>query len=178
MWLLHVNVRYWLVLVTPPLPGTDDLGGPIVIVLSRMRSRLIVLALVTAVAGCEISHMCTAIGSTEGLAITLDGTFDAGKVFQINLAEITPTPEVVPFMTCSFAPSAPWTAGQQLLCQSVVSHSELVNIIQIGDYEPKKLPIKISSAGALVSEQTFEPVFTTREINGPAAERAGSRRSR
>ena len=92
--------------------------------------------------------------------------------------KITPTPEVVPFMTCSFAPSAPWTAGQQLLCQSVVSRSELVNIIQIGDYEPKKLPIKISSAGALVSEQTFEPVFTTREINGPAAERAGSRRSR
>jgi hypothetical protein len=136
------------------------------IVLSRIRSRLIVLALLTAVAGCE-NHLCTLIGCTDGLAITLDGTFDVGKVFQIDLAEITPTPEVVPFMTCSFAPSAPGTAGQQLLCQSAVSHSELVNIIQIRDYEPKKLSIKISSAGALVSEQTFEPVFTTKEINGP-----------
>jgi hypothetical protein len=101
----------------------------------------------------------------DGLLISIHGgRTDAGSVtYEIEVAELTPTPEKVPLMTCSFTPAAD---SPELHCSSVLSHAEFGDVIQIRDAQLKNVVVTISRDGAKLAEQNFQPVYTSREING------------
>ena len=135
------------------------------IALSYWRRLLLATPLLVGLLGCD-SRACTLKGCFDGLNIQLDGKFEIGKVYDVNISVITTTPEVVPIMICSI--TRPTENGWDLRCSSVLPHSEIFgNRIQIRTTEITKLGVVVSSSGAKVGEQTFDVTYTSQEINGP-----------
>ena len=138
------------------------------ILLSRLTSRygtrvVLLAALLSAVPACD-SHGCTTQGCPQGLSITFEGNFTAGATYDVVVSVVTATPETVPIATCTLVASDGGAA--QLLCGSMEAHSEQPNILRIEDTTLSKVLVSVSMGGTTVAEQTFEPAYTTREING------------
>ncbi len=130
--------------------------------MSQIAWMVLAAALSLGISGCGYS--CTAIGCLDGLTISFDGTPDPTATLQIDISQVTATPEVVLAMTCSLSPNA--AGGHTLLCSSPRSHSEFGNMVVIHDYSLKHLLVTVSSGGTKLGEQTFDPTFASEEING------------
>jgi len=137
--------------------------GSIMIRPSQIAWILLAASLSLGISGC--GHSCTGVGCPDGLSIFLDGTPDPTAPRRIEVSEVTATPEVVLVMTCSLSTNS--VGGPDLLCSSARQHSEHGNIIVIRDYDLKHLVVTVSSGGTKLGEQTFDPTFTSEEINGP-----------
>jgi hypothetical protein len=131
------------------------------------RSRRLLLATpLLGLLGCDVGHTCTLVGCLDGLNIQLDGKFETGKAYQLDISTITTTPEIVPFMRCSVARLT--ENNWDLRCNSAFPHSEVLgNRIQIRTTEFTKLKVVVSSSGMTLGEQTLDAGYTSKEINGP-----------
>jgi hypothetical protein len=139
------------------------------ILLSRLVSRngtraLLLAALLSAVPACD-SRGCTAIGCYQGLSITFGGNFTQSATYDVVVSVVTTTPETVPIATCTLVASDGGAA--HLLCESQELHLEQSNTLRFDDTTLTKVLVSVSMGGTTVAEQTFEPAYTTREINGP-----------
>ena len=144
-------------------------GASTMIGLSRFRlAALACLALASVAASFAVTscgYACTAIGCWNGLVIELGGNIGQHDDLDIEVAHITPTPEVIQAMTCKFTRSS---TGEQLLCGSIREHREINSrTINFLSDELKNIRITISSGASVISEQMFEVQYKSAEINGP-----------
>ena len=135
------------------------------IALSRLRLSLISLAIFVGALACD--HACGLIGCRQGLLITLDDTFEKGKTYDVVISELTTTPETVPLVTCIYVVPSETTAVPTLSCTSTLAHAELGSTIQVRDWMPAHISVKVSSGGAVLAEKTIDPKFVGKELNGP-----------
>lgn len=138
------------------------------IAMSRFSLALLVapVVVVVALAGCEYGQTCAAIGCSDGLNVQLNGNFEIGRSYQVDISTITVTPEVVPIMRCSL--TRPTENGWDLRCNSAIPHSESFgNWIQMRTTEFKKLQVAVESDGITLGEQVLDVSYTSKEINGP-----------
>jgi hypothetical protein len=139
------------------------------ILLSRSLGRngtlgVLVAALLSAVPACD--KTCGLVGlPPEGLSITFEGNFSSAATFDIVVSVVTATPETVPIARCTLVASD--GGSVQLSCSSQEAHSESSNTLRIEDNSLPKVLVTVSTGGNTVAEQTFEPVYRTREVNGP-----------
>ncbi|HZL19511.1 MAG TPA: hypothetical protein VFG23_17380 [Polyangia bacterium] len=124
---------------------------------------LLLVALLLAVPSCQTA--CGLVGCAQGLSITFDANFNQAATYDVVVSVVTATPETVPIATCTLVASD--GGGAQLLCGSQEAHSEQSNTLRIEDTTLAKVLVSVSLGGNTVAEQTFEPAYTTAEINGP-----------
>jgi hypothetical protein len=125
-----------------------------------------VVALSTIGGGACLSRTCSGIACLEGLVVHLDGDFEPGDTFDVALLEDGAAGSAQ-FMTCSLSIPASGPSAAQVSCSSPVEHSELGTMIQIRGDHIASLIVVVSSSGTELGRQSFQPEYTTREINGP-----------
>ena len=123
----------------------------------------------TGLAACE--HVCPVGGCLPGLVVGFDDSFTPGQTYDLTLSEVTTTPEVVAFMSCTYSPGGSADGGAfvapLLQCDSALPHSELGTVILIGSYPSQKIDIKVSSGATTLADKTFDVVFKTSTPDGP-----------
>jgi len=135
------------------------------IAMSHLRLGFLFILLLVGLSTCGSEHSCTLIDCLDGLNIQLDGKFEMGETYQVDISVITTTPEVVPIMRCSL--SRPTENSWDLRCNSAFPHSEFGNRIQVRTTEEKKVKVAVSSNAMTLGEQVFDVAYTSKEINGP-----------
>jgi len=109
------------------------------------------------------STACTLIGCDDGLTLRFAGNLDRSKPYRIAINTITATPEEVPVMTCELTPNG---EAHLITCKSVTPHTEDFDSVTIKDNGLSKLHVVVTKAGAMISESTLQPLYSTKEING------------
>jgi hypothetical protein len=116
------------------------------------------------------SHICTLIGCLSGLTVSFDGRFDPKLTYLFEISEIKPTSEMVPMAGCTL--TSPVEGGHQLRCASTGEYvvEDLARFPS--DRDIQKIVVNVSAsegpgAPVQIGTQTFEPVYTSTEINGP-----------
>jgi hypothetical protein len=147
------------------------------IVLSRLRrgttkGSMLALLLLSSLAleSCGLPHSCTEIGCAHGLDIVFDGPpLAAGTRLQIQIDIVGQLPEPSPIIYCELSSSGGGNGGpEQLLCNSYLRISESgTRTLKTGDVLLPMVMVTISSDGTELSQQTFTPVYTRTEPNGP-----------
>jgi hypothetical protein len=127
-----------------------------------LRAALILVAL--APVACS-SGECATVGCQDGLTIDLGSGFTRGQTFELTVTDLTATP--VTIATCTYAPSATADDTDMLSCASLRPHMEIAPAIQIRQWQPTRIGVKVVSGGATVAEKDFDITFTSSEINGP-----------
>lgn len=130
----------------------------------RVVAAMVALLLPLAI-GCQKEHACTLLGCLQGLSIYLDGKFDVGTAYSIDVALVTPA-GAASIMTCSLAPSDAGGGGQ-VVCDSQYQHSDFGRVIVINDTTLKKVQVTVSAGGVQLGQQTFPVTYAAVEINGP-----------
>jgi hypothetical protein len=119
-------------------------------------------------AGCSDKQFmtCTLIGCLDGLLISLYAVAeDAGAApYEIVVNDVSTTSAGVPVATCTFTPSP---GPMALSCTSTRAVEELGSMIEIHGPPLTKLVVVVSRKGMKLAELPFEPVYETKEINGP-----------
>lgn len=140
------------------------------IVVSHFGRRGIVLAVLLAVAflvgngGCG-EHACGLVGCLNGLTVTFSGNYEAGATYTAVVNRVASVPETVPLATCQIEPSP--EGGHRAVCTSATVHSEIANSTRIEQNDLTNLRVAVSRDGTQLGEQTFQPAYSSREINGP-----------
>ena len=116
-----------------------------------------------ALSGCG-SQSCSAIACFDGLNVSFVGSFEPGTTYDITLSVLTPTPEVVPIMHCSY--SDPAGGGSGLLCSSASPFTASGAQLSIKDDTIKNLRVTMAADGAVVGQQDYQVAFTSSELNG------------
>jgi hypothetical protein len=124
------------------------------------------VALIPNAMGCG-PWACGVVGCYNGLRISFDGTLLPEKSYLIEIAGIAQM-ERGPVTTCTVGPAE--TTGRRVTC----SGSRASNLrggadpeIYVFDAIYENVVVVVSSGGAKLTEQGFEPVYSTDEPNGP-----------
>lgn len=119
--------------------------------------------LLAAAVGCATDHACTAIGCLDGLTVSLDGNFEPGSTYRIDVNQVSGN-DATAVMSCTWTPTAP--ALQPPVCTSSIEHAEFGSRIQIRSNTLTKVKVAVTKDDVFVGEESFEPKYAAREING------------
>jgi hypothetical protein len=101
----------------------------------------------------------------NGLQIAFGGTLSPQTSYQIEVATVTPT-EWISLMTCSIRPEA--DGVRVMTCPgSMGEFHGLEPSISMKDVFLDNVVVIVSSNGAKLTEQRFDPMYEIHEPNGP-----------
>lgn len=121
------------------------------------------LGLVGAAACSTGPDVCSTVACPDGLNIVIEGNLQPGMSYEVEVSTETPLPETVPIMRCTLTVDG--RGGRALRCSSELRHSE-----SDGIHFVDRLPsvhVRVSKATTTLAEQSFTPMYVTREPNGP-----------
>jgi hypothetical protein len=128
-----------------------------------VRTVFALFTLLVALSVINCGHACNLVGCSRGLTISLYGDVAPGS-YTVDVAVVTPLPEVVRLMTCSVSVVQPnqW----RMSCSSSLQHAEFGTYVVIDDFL-KNVLVTVSAGDRKLTEQRFEPVYEAREVWGP-----------
>jgi len=103
------------------------------------------------------------MGCDDGLTVDFHGG-KPGSTYRLEVASVTPLPEIVPIVVCSLEVIDP--NRQRLSCSSRELHREIAGRLVINDAGLRNVLVSVFLSDEPVTQQQFAVRYTTAEING------------
>ena len=107
-------------------------------------------------------EVCSTIGCSDGLDVTIEGNLQASMNYEIDVSTDPSTPDGASIMHCTLT----FNGGVEVKCDSALRHWESGGSIHFADRLPN-VHVRVSTAMTTIAEKSFTPTYVTTEPNGP-----------